>query len=202
MDVSRETLEGLKTYEALIEKWNSKINLVSKGQDIWTRHILDSYQLAASIPEDARSLVDFGSGGGLPAIVLAIYAKAHQPELSFTLIESDHRKSAFLRTCIRELGLNGQVITERVESANPVASDVITARATASLSQLLEWTSIHGHRGSRAIFPKGERYQFEIDEAEEKWAFQCEKRSSSTNTSARILIITDLKMKSEADAVQ
>ena len=75
-DVSRETFEQLEAYVALIEKWNPKINLVSKSSlpEVWDRHIWDSAQLF-DIDVEGLTWADFGSGGGLPGIVLAIFAK-------------------------------------------------------------------------------------------------------------------------------
>jgi hypothetical protein len=92
--VSRETLARLETYVELLTSWNRRINLVGPNTigDIWRRHILDSAQLFPLIPPAARRLVDFGSGAGLPGLILAIMGV---PEVY--LVESDQRKIAFMR---------------------------------------------------------------------------------------------------------
>src|SRR5579871_1507956 len=92
--VSRETLARLQTYVDLLTRWNTKINLVGADTlaDVWRRHILDSGQLVRHIDRSVRSLVDLGSGAGLPGLVLAILGV---PDVH--LIEADQRKAAFLR---------------------------------------------------------------------------------------------------------
>ena len=74
-DVSRETIRKLDTYvESLIE-WQSKFNLIGKStiNSLWHRHILDSIQLVSALPRDFQSLMDIGTGAGLPGFILAIY---------------------------------------------------------------------------------------------------------------------------------
>ncbi len=77
VDVSRETLERLESFEALVLKWTAKINLIAKGttKDIWDRHIVDSAQVWSAVDQSWSHWVDIGSGGGFPAIVLACIAK-------------------------------------------------------------------------------------------------------------------------------
>src|SRR6056297_2124617 len=98
--VSRETQERLETYAALLKKWNSRINLVSRSSldQLWERHILDSAQLLELADKNVRKWVDIGSGGGFPGLVIAILGAESHSALQCTLIESDVRKSAFLRT--------------------------------------------------------------------------------------------------------
>ena len=91
--VSRETLERLQTYLALLARWQKKINLVGPSTlaDPWRRHVLDSAQLLPHIAPGS-SLVDLGSGAGFPGLVLAIMA-----QLDVHLVESDLRKTVFLQ---------------------------------------------------------------------------------------------------------
>ena len=193
-DVSRETLDNLKIYVSLIEKWNPRINLVSKTSlsHIWTRHIWDSAQLF-EIVDKGKLWADLGSGGGLPAIVLAILAKETRPELDFHLIESDQRKCAFLRTCIREIGLNAMVTTVRIEKLHPMTADIVSARALADLEGLLAFSERHLKEGGISIFPKGETWKKEIADAEENWSFEYEEIKSNTNPNAAILKIWNIE---------
>ena len=89
-DVSRETIDKLKTYEASLNEWQNKFNLVSSSSlaDGWNRHFLDSMQLFQYIPSNARTLYDLGSGAGFPGMVLAIMAMEKTPYLKVSLIES------------------------------------------------------------------------------------------------------------------
>ena len=191
-DVSRETFEHLEAYVALIEKWNPKINLVSKSSlpEIWDRHIWDSAQIF-DIAVEGSVWADFGSGGGLPGIVLAIFAKELRPDMQFYLVESDQRKCAFLRNVVREIGLNVKVHAERIEVLDPIGASVISARALTDLNGLLEFVERHSAKNGVAILPKGETWEKEILQAQENWSFEYEEITSKTNNDAAILKIKD-----------
>ena len=191
-DVSRETFERLEAYIALIEKWNPKINLVSKSSlpEIWDRHIWDSAQIF-DIAVEGSVWADFGSGGGLPGIVLAIFAKELRPNMQFYLVESDQRKCAFLRNAVREIGLNVKVHAERIEVLDPIGASVISARALTDLNGLLEFVERHSAKNGVAILPKGETWEKEILQAQENWSFEYEEITSKTNNDAAILKIKD-----------
>jgi 16S rRNA (guanine527-N7)-methyltransferase len=192
-NVSRETLERLSIYVELIEKWNPRINLVSKSSltEIWDRHIWDSAQIQ-DIAAEGDIWADFGSGGGMPAIILAIFAKELCPNRRFHLVESDQRKCAFLRNVIRELKLDAAVSASRIEELKPLNADIISARALTDLTGLLGFVERHSVDGGVAIFPKGETWEKEIEKAQEFWSFQCEEIRSKTNTSAAILKIKEI----------
>ena len=83
-------------------------------QDVRERHIQDSLQIAKHV-DFAQTWLDMGSGGGLPGIVLAIFAKTNGIPTKFTLVESDQRKSTFLQTAALEFDLNVQVVPKRIE---------------------------------------------------------------------------------------
>lgn len=191
-DVSRETFERLEAYVALIEKWNPKINLVSKSSlpEIWDRHIWDSAQIF-DIAVEGSVWADFGSGGGLPGIVLAIFSKELRPDMQFYLVESDQRKCAFLRNAVREIGLNVKVHAERIEVLDPIGASVISARALTDLNGLLEFVERHSAKNGVAILPKGETWEKEILQAQENWSFEYEEITSKTNNDAAILKIKD-----------
>ncbi len=193
-DVSRETLNDLERFHDLFLKWNAKINLVSRSSapELWNRHIWDSAQVWSLAPE-ASHWADFGSGGGFPAIICAIFAKNAQRDTRFSLVESDQRKSTFLRTAIRELGVNASVLAKRVESLEPLEANIISARALSPLSDLLEFTAQHSARDGQALFPKGELWQSELEDARKTWTFDCKAHSSHTEAQAAILQIKELK---------
>lgn len=192
-NVSRETLEQLGAFQRLVEKWTSKINLVSKPSipEIWERHILDSAQLH-QMGSSSGHWVDLGSGGGFPAIVIAILSKTTAEARRFTLVESDQRKSAFLRTAIRELDLSATVKTARIEEIQPLKADVLSARALADLNALLGFAHLHMKPSGNALFLKGARWQEEVKSSQEMWRFQCTSTTSKTNSAAAILTIKDI----------
>lgn len=190
-NVSRETMERLDKYDALLKKWNPAINLVSKSTiaTLWQRHFHDSAQIYNFRTENTRNWGDLGSGGGFPALILSILALEDNPNDKFTLVESDVRKAAFLQTVIRDLGLNAMVIAERIEKTSPINADVLTARALSSLDKLLEYAEVHLSPNGIAVFPKGETYRKEIEDAFGRWKFTLEEFTSKTNPNGAILKI-------------
>jgi len=191
MIVSRETHERLIAYEALVRKWNAKINLVAPSTlpEFNSRHIQDSIQIFDHVQFPEGNWVDLGSGGGLPGIVVSIYAQ--KAPLTVSLVESDQRKSAFLRTVIRELSLqNVSILTGRIENVPPLAANFVSARALAPLSVLLSMVQRHMHQDGTAIFLKGRSWKAECEEARKEWRFDVTSYPSKTDPDAAILKIT------------
>lgn len=190
-NVSRETSERLAIYAALLRKWNRTVNLVSPAtlEDLHERHFADSAQVwGLCHPEDGHWL-DIGSGGGFPGMIAAILAAGDGAALRVTLVESDHRKVAFLRTVALETGVSVGLETARVEDLAPQAADVLSARALAPLSQLLEWTERHRKPDGVALFPKGRTVHKEMEAARVTWNFNHVAHQSRTDPQAKILEI-------------
>jgi len=193
--VSRETSERLEIYRALLEKWNPHINLVARStlDNAWVRHFVDSAQVYSLVPPNVSHWVDLGSGGGFPGLVAAILGAERVSGFRTTLIESDARKSAFLRSVIRETEVNAKVLTERIEAAPPQDADVLSARALADLSTLLRFAERHMTADGRALFPKGENWRKELTEAQSKWQFDYQIDNSKTETGPVILTVTGVR---------
>ncbi len=190
LNVSRETQERLAVFVDLLQRWNPKINLVSKNslKDVWTRHIVDSVQVFRCI-SPSKNWVDLGSGGGFPGFICAILATEEAPGMEFTLVESDQRKSAFLRNAARECGASCQVISKRIEAVEPLNADILSARALADLTVLLSFCHRHLRAGGTALFPKGATWKKELAEARKEWKFDAEPITSLTEPQAVILKI-------------
>jgi len=189
VDVSRETMERLDAYAALLAKWTRRINLVSPATlpSLWHRHILDSAQLLRYLPEGATKWVDLGSGGGFPGAVVAILAAEAAPNLSVTLIEADQRKAAFLRAVSRETSTEFDVVSQRIEAATPQGADILSARALASISDLLPFVERHLSSDGIALLQKGATWNAELSIALEAWRFRWKKHESVTDKEAVIL---------------
>lgn len=191
--VSRETLERLRVYAAALTKWQARINLVSASTltDLWRRHFLDSAQLA---PFLGSTIVDLGSGGGFPGLVLAIMTG--RPTV---LIESDSRKCAFLREAARLTGTAVTVLSTRIESAASAAGDTVTARALAPLTDLVAWSvpifARTNVEAPRAVFLKGQNVEGEIETLSKMWDFDVELFPSVTEHSGRIVVLKRLQAK-------
>jgi len=193
-NVSRETSDKLTLFANIVEKWTPKINLISKASVpyIWQRHIEDSIQIYSLVPP-VSSWVDLGSGGGFPAIVVALLAQQDGRSSKFTLVESDQRKCVFLRTAIRELGLKVEVLNDRIENIPPLEANVVSARALAELPLLIGLASRHMKSDGIAIFPKGKNWKVEDAKARKSWAYSNESIPSKTDPSAAILKIKEIK---------
>lgn len=195
LDVSRETLALLEQFVRLVEKWNPAINLVSRRSisEIWQRHVLDSAQIFPLLPESARHLVDLGSGGGFPGVVLAIMARDALPELRVSLVEADQRKATFLSEAVRQLSLRAVVVTERIEVLAPQHADVVTARALAPLVTLCGHLHRHLDPNGIALIAKGANVDIELAEASSAWSFTLRQFVSKSDMEAKILAISDLR---------
>ena len=132
--VSRETYEKLQVYHGLLLKWQRVKNLISRNStdDIWERHFRDSAQLLEE-GSDGDVWADLGSGGGFPGLVIAILLLEFRPTATVHLIDSDHRKCAFLREVSRETGARTVVHCARIEDVIPDLDDIhiVSARALA-----------------------------------------------------------------------
>ena len=192
--VSRETFADLKVFKQLVRKWNPAINLVAKSSlpEVWERHIVDSTQIFPLVTEEPGLWLDIGSGGGFPGIVVAILAKGLGWSTKFHLVESDNRKSVFLRTAARDLKLNVEVSSDRIEAVERQNADILTARALKSLNELLIFTERHLAQGGTAIFPKGKKWQEEITLAQANWRFEVEPHQSITDADAKILVLREI----------
>lgn len=145
--------EQLMDYLALMNKWNGVYNLTSLRDPLQmvTHHLLDSL---AAVPAfaDAKNVLDVGAGGGLPGIVLAIA----RPDLKVSLIDTVHKKTAFLTQVKAELGLtNVTVYTMKVQDLKAGPFDVITSRAFADLSDFVNWSGHLLAEGGQFIALKG-----------------------------------------------
>ncbi len=192
--VSRETLVKLKQFLDLLNRWNQKINLVSKASlsDAWQRHIVDSAQLWPLAPKDACLWLDIGSGGGLPGIVISVIASEKRPDLRVRLVESDLRKSAFLSTVVRDLDLNADVVSARIEDLSAQNADIVSARALAPLKDIIPMIVRHMRPQGCAILPKGNQWATELEDALAFWRFSYETRQSQTAAGPVVLKLKDI----------
>lgn len=193
-----EIVQDLESYADLLKKWQVVQNLVSREtlNDVWARHFIDSLQVLKFVPEKATHFLDVGSGGGFPALPLAIAKKGDGAR--FTLVEPNSRKVSFLRTVARELSLNVDVIglrCDQIDSRETGACDVITSRALASLPQLCSW--IHPFFGSetKALLHKGREHVEELREADAHWQMDVLTLESDTDPGGVILAIDKLRRK-------
>ena len=216
--VSRQVVDRLANYEALLKQWQKTINLVAPStlDAVWHRHFADSAQLVVLAP-GARTWVDLGSGAGFPGLVVAIMLAGVPPTpspspqgggetLHVTLIESNGRKCAFLREVVRQTeiaqSVSVDILSTRIEAAATQASlagpDVVTARALASLSRLLELSAPLFTSRTVGLFLKGRDAAAELEAARKLWSFNAELIPSRTEAGAHVVAVRDLEPKGRA----
>lgn len=191
--------DDLERFATLLRKWNSAQNLVSREtiDELWPRHIVDSLQLVRFVRAQDRDIVDIGSGGGFPAIPMAIACRGH--DRHFTLIEPVGKKAAFLRAAARELALPITVLTQRAEEVDSrETADLVTSRALAALPRLLEMARPLARPDAHFLFPKGRNYRQELDAAAALYHFDMVAHQSESDPEAVILEIANLRDKSAA----
>ena len=191
-DVPRETLAAFDSYAALLNEWQSRMNLIGPSTlpVMWERHFSDSAQLLA-LAGTGHSWLDIGAGAGFPGIVIALL----DPMAQLTLVESIAKKCRFLAEVTAVLGLRDRVTIEnrRIETLPRQKFDIVTARALASLDQLFEWGLPHAGSGTRWLLPKGVRVEAELTIAIERFAFDYALVPSRTDHAARIVVASGVK---------
>lgn len=188
-----------------------RLNLVAPETlaRVWHRHVLDSAQLLPILTRarpaldgagSDRPLVDLGTGGGFPLLVLAAALAPSSvspgPDQSDAVlgpqliaIEADSRKTAFLRLTAAAMGVRVTVRTERLEASGSWPGAHVTARALAPLERLLAWVDALAGSQARAILLKGARWQEEVADARRAWRFDLTVHESLTLPEARVLEI-------------
>ena len=197
--VSRETRSRLEIYVEMLGKWNKAINLVSRTtlRDVWRRHIIDCLQIADLATYPCRC-VDLGSGGGLPGLIIAAKAAEHGRQSEVTLVESDQRKCAFMATAAEAMGLKVSIECRRIEESTGETYDVISARALASLPDLLELALPYRHDNSMCIFPKGAKAFDELALAKTDWNLAYKATPSVTEPTATIFTFQEYSRVSQS----
>ena len=187
--VSRETFRKLEAYVSMLRAESGRQNLVSASTlaQLWDRHILDSAQLARFEPRRETSWADIGSGAGLPGIVIACLVDG-----PVTLIEPRRLRAEFLHSVVESLRLNALVVSSKAERVEG-HYDVITARAVASLSNLLR-LSQHLSTGKTVwALPKGRGAQSELAEARRSWQGVFHVEQSVTDADSSIVVASAVK---------
>jgi len=178
------TRERLEAYVALLTKWQARINLVAPATlpEMWRRHVLDSGQLLAHMMDRSGPVLDLGSGAGFPGLVLAIMGRD-----DVVLVEADSRKAAFLREAARITGAKATVEACRIEALRPIRAGIVTARALASLSDLLHYARPYVDESTLYLFLKGERVDSELTTARERWNMNVVKAPSLSDSRGVVL---------------
>jgi 16S rRNA (guanine527-N7)-methyltransferase len=157
---------NFEQYEQLLIQHNDEFGLLGPKEldKIYNRHIYNSLNLLPLIDKSTKTIVDIGSGAGLPGIPLAIAL----PDIRFILVEPKLKRVKFLELVKQELKLTNVEIVKKSIQEVKVKPDIITSRAVASLDKLLEISKHLWSKDTTALFLKGEKATEEIEEASDR----------------------------------
>lgn len=193
-------LDGL--VERLLEAQQTT-NLIGDKtiHSLWTRHVADSLQLLPLAP-DAKVWVDLGTGAGFPGLVVACALK-DTPGAVVHLVEGTQKKARFLEEVARALALPVLVHPVRIEQfMNEFrgGAQVVTARALAPLSKLLDYGEKLLKTGTLGLFPKGQHVEAELTEASKCWSIDYDLVPSRTSGEGRILVVRGMRKRAKSPA--
>ena len=184
-DVSRETIERLDAFAAMLREENDRQNLVSAAslEHLWVRHIVDSAQLLRFSPSTSASWVDLGSGAGFPGLIISLLHAG-----PVTLIEERRLRVDFLAHASERIGAAVELIAGKVEKVKARPFDVISARALAPLPRLLELGTAFSTAKTLWVLPKGRNAQSELEALDSSWQGSFRLEPSVTDAHAAIIV--------------
>tara|TARA_B100000676_G_C17767141_1_gene674701 strand:+ start:157 stop:762 length:606 start_codon:yes stop_codon:yes gene_type:complete len=184
-DNSKIILNKLIEYKKILIKENESMNLIGKStiDDLDERHLLDCIQIVKYLPYNEKSLMDIGTGAGLPGVILSIigFKNLH-------LVEKSPKKSLFLENCKLRLDLNFHVHNKSITEISDFNADYITARAFASIEKIISMTKNVINKKTKFILLKGRSYLVELKTINPKKYFW-ETHPSITSSESKIVIM-------------
>ncbi len=184
-DDGKLILTKLSEYKKILLKENETMNLIGKSTiiDLDERHFLDCIQIVKYLPQHEKSVMDIGTGAGLPGIILAIigFKNLH-------LVEKSPKKSSFLENCKLRLGLNYVVHNKSISEISNLNIDYVTARAFASIEKIISMTKKIINKQTKFILLKGKTYLTELETINPQ-KFFWETHPSITSSESKIIIM-------------
>jgi len=173
-----------------IYNYNNHTNIVGKSTliDPWIRHVLDSIQITNFIKNKKSSILDLGTGAGIPGIILSI-----NNFKNVSLIDSNLKKITFIKLVCLKLNIKTKIYHQRIETLINKKFDYLISRAVTNLSQLFYYSQKLLNKNTILIFLKGKNVKEEIKEANMKWKFKHELYQSISNKRGNIVIIKNLR---------
>ena len=196
-NVPRETLLDFEIFISMLQKRNEEINIISKetakNDVIRERHIVDSAQIIDLIDLNSNIVTDIGSGGGMPGIIISILTKRLKKTLKINLYEKSHHKSAYLRSVSRDLKLNTEIIQKNIFEEQNIESGTVMARAFKPLPITLELVYKNFSNYKNLILFMGKNGEKILEETQQYWEFDFEKKESITSKDSFLLNIKNIK---------
>ena len=198
-NVPRETLIEFELFISMLQQANDGINIISKetakNEIIRERHIVDSAQIIEFVDLNSNIIIDIGSGGGMPGIIISIMIKNQNNLAAVHLYEKSHHKSSFLRKVSRDLKLNTKVMQENIFEAQNLESGTIMARAFKPLPIILDLVYKNFSSYKNLIVFMGKNGEKVLEETLINWDFDFERKKSITSEDSFLLNIKNIKKK-------
>ena len=178
-------LEKLYEYKKILISENQRMNLIGRStiDDFDERHFMDCIQIKKYLPDSKKTVIDVGTGAGLPGIILSIigFHNLH-------LVEKSPKKSVFLENCKSRLNLNYHVHNKSIADVSNLSIDYITARAFAPIEKIISLTKKLINKKTKFILLKGKTYLSELENINAK-KYVWEAHSSITSDQSKIIVM-------------
>ena len=191
-NLSKRQIDLIDSYILKLTKSNQIHNLVGPSTiDVaWDRHINDSLQLSEFISKKKASIIDLGTGAGLPGVILHIFGHTN-----ILLIDSKMKKVNFIKEFAYEQNLEIKTICTRVEKIRNQKFDFIICRAFAPLAKLLDYSRFFNKKNTSLLFLKGRSVKKEIHDAKKSYSFEYDLYPSKSEGDGFVLKIKKFKKK-------
>ena len=189
-NLSKKQIDLIDNYILKLKKSNQVHNLVGPSTiDIaWDRHINDSLQLSGFILKKNASIIDFGTGAGLPGMILNIFGYTN-----ILLVDSKMKKINFIKEFAQDQSLEIKTICTRVEKIKNQKFDFIICRACAPLLKLLDYSRFFYKKNTSLLFLKGRSVKKEIHDAKKSFSFEYNLYPSQSEGDGYVLKINKYK---------
>ena len=189
-NLTKRQIELINSYLEKLTTKNKNQNLVGPStlSDPWDRHINDSLQLSNFIVKKKSSIIDFGTGAGLPGVILFMFGYKN-----ILLIDSKSKKINFIKEYANENNIKIKTLCSRVENLKNQKFDYIVCRAFAPLVRILNYSLIFSKKNTSLLFLKGRSVKIEIEEAKKIFSFDYDLFPSQSKGGGFVLRINKFK---------
>jgi 16S rRNA (guanine527-N7)-methyltransferase len=199
LNVSRETFIDFENYISMILEKNKKINLISQNtaskKYLINRHIIDSAQIIDFVDLNSNTIVDIGSGAGMPGIIVAIILKNMKNNMNVHLYEKSYHKSNFLKEVSEKLNLNTKIFQKNIYEIKKIETGTIMSRAFKPMPVVLDLVYENFFKYKNLIFFMGKSGKKVFESSKKKWELEYVERKSLTSKDSFLINIKKIKKK-------
>ena len=199
LNVSRETFLDFENYISMILEKNKKINLISQNtaskKYLINRHIIDSAQIIDFVDLNSNTIVDIGSGAGMPGIIVAIILKNMKNNMNVHLYEKSYHKSNFLNEVSEKLNLNTKIFQKNIYEIKKIETGTIMSRAFKPMPVVLDLVYENFFKYKNLIFFMGKSGKKVFENSKKNWGMEYVEKKSLTNEDSFLINIKKIKKK-------